>query len=138
MVLFGLKKDKKASEVKNSPSKAAQTKTVKNESPVAVNKSPVPSLKHSSMFNDAIIRPRITEKSGLLSQNGVYTFEVSKNINKHGISKAIFSLYKVVPTKVAIINLPSKNVFVRGKKGVVTGKRKAIVTLKKGDKIDFV
>jgi len=87
---------------------------------------------------DTIIRPRITEKSGLLSQSGVYTFEVAGGTTKSEIIKAIKKLYKVTPVKVAIINLPIKNVFVRGKKGTVSGVKKALVTVKKGEKIDFI
>lgn len=87
---------------------------------------------------DIIIRPRITEKSGLLSQAGVYTFEVSKDATKPQITKAIKKLYKVTPVKVAVVNLPTKNVFVRGKRGTVSGIRKALVTVKKGEKIDFI
>ena len=85
-----------------------------------------------------ILRPRITEKSGILSQGGVYTFEVAKGANKPTIAQAVKALYKVTPVKVTVINLPSRNVVVRGKRGVQSGMRKAVVTLKKGDKIDFV
>jgi large subunit ribosomal protein L23 len=87
---------------------------------------------------DIIKKPRITEKSGILSQGGVYTFEVSEMATKPEIAKVIKKLYKVTPVKVAITNLPAKNVFVRGKKGRVSGIRKAVITLKKGDKIDFI
>jgi len=99
-----------------------------------------PSLASEAATHSAsvIIRPRVTEKSGLLSQGGVYTFEVARNSNKQSISKAIVALYKVTPVKIAIINSPSKNVFVKGRRGVVAGTRKAMVTVKKGDKIDFV
>ena len=90
------------------------------------------------MQTDIIIRPRITEKSGLLSQGGVYTFEVTKNANKQSISAAIKAMYKVTPVKVAIVNLPARNVFVRGRKGRTSGVRKAVVTVKKGEKIDFI
>lgn len=85
-----------------------------------------------------IVRPHITEKSGLLSQSGVYTFAVSRDANKPAIAKAVKHLYKVTPVKIAITSLPSKTVFARGKWGRVSGVRKAIVTVKKGDKIDFV
>ncbi len=87
---------------------------------------------------DVIIRPRITEKSGVLSQSGVYTFEVKTSANKQTVAKAIKALYKVTPTKITMINQPAKNVFVKGRRGVVSGFRKALVTVKKGDKIDFV
>lgn len=92
----------------------------------------------SSSAASVIIRPHVTEKSGLLSQGGIYTFQVAKSANADSIAKAVVALYKVTPVRVAMINLPSKRVFVRGKRGVVSGIRKALVTLKKGDKIDFV
>jgi large subunit ribosomal protein L23 len=87
---------------------------------------------------EAIIRPYITEKSSLLSQSGVYTFQVTKGANKQTVAKAIAELYKVAPVKVAMTNLPSKTIIHRGRKGTVPGIKKALVTVKKGDKIDFV
>jgi len=125
MPIFGSKK--------NKVEKKVTTKTEKAVAVVAPIEQPI-----RASVSDLIIRPRITEKSGLLSQTGVYTFEVAKFANKNSIAKAVTALYKVVPVKVAVINLPGKNVFVRGKRGFVTGTRKALVTLKKGDKIDFV
>lgn len=90
-------------------------------------------------MNDLIIKkPRITEKSGLQSENGVYTFEVTSLANKKNIAKAVKEIYKVTPVKVNIINLPAKKVFARGKNGTKTGVKKAVVYLKKGDKIEFV
>ncbi len=91
-------------------------------------------------MNELIIKkPRITEKSGLQAEGlGIYTFEVTKKANKKSIAKAVKELYKVTPVKVNIVNLPTKKVFSRGKKGTVSGVKKAIVFLKKGDKIEFV
>jgi len=99
-----------------------------------------PSMKNEGASHAAsvIIRPRVTEKSGLLSQGGVYTFEVMRDANKQSISRAITALYKVTPVKIAVINTPIKNVFVKGRRGTVAGIRKAVVTVKKGEKIDFV
>ena len=128
MALFGKKKTEEGK--KKEAGSKEKTKATKV---VAV----VPAI--ASMSNaEVIIRPRITEKSGLLSQANKYTFEVTKNANKVTVARAVASLYKVTPMKVSMINLPAKNVFVRGKRGVVAGIRKAVVTLKKGDKIDFV
>lgn len=119
--------------------KVAKTaiKTPKAEKAVAVV---VNGSVSANSFNNSsvVLRPRITEKSGVLSQGGVYTFEVTRGANKNSVKSAIKSLYKVSPIKVAILNNPAKNVFVRGRRGVVPGVRKAVVTLKKGDKIDFV
>lgn len=85
-----------------------------------------------------IIRPRITEKAGIMSEKlNVYTFEVALNSTKDTISKEIKTLYKVTPTKVRIVNLPARKVFVRGKKGEQSAVKKALVYLKKGDKINL-
>jgi large subunit ribosomal protein L23 len=129
MALFGKKKTGSTSKAPSKQDKKTQ-KTEKISAPVSISSSTV----HS----DVIIRPRITEKSGILSQQGIYTFEVTKTANKAMIAQAVRAAFKVSPVKVAIVNLPAKNVFVRGRRGVVSGKRKAVVTLKKGDKIDFV
>lgn len=132
---------------KNAPIRSPKsTKSSKGSEPNTkekqmAGKSEVPTVVPTGTFSNAsrsIIRPRITEKSGMLSQGGIYTFEITTNANKQTISDAVKSLYKVQPVRVAIINSPSKNVFVKGRRGVVSGVRKAIVTLKKGDKIDFV
>lgn len=134
MALFGSKKTKK--EVASAAPKAAK-KTVSKKS-TAVAKVETISTATNDSSVQVIIRPHITEKSGIASQGGVYTFIVDNGANKPVIAKAIKSLYKVTPIKITVVNLPAKNVFVRGKRGVVSGMRKAVVTLKKGDKIDFV
>ena len=85
-----------------------------------------------------IIRPRITEKAGIMSESlNVYTFEVSKNSTKETIAKEVKTLYKVTPEKIRIINLPERRVFVRGTKGTQSAVKKALVYLKKGDKINI-
>lgn len=87
--------------------------------------------------NPIIKNPRITEKAALSSEKGVYTFDVATDTNKSEIIKAIKTLYKVTPVKVNIIKNPAKRVFVRGNWGVKGGIKKAVVYLKKGDKITF-
>jgi large subunit ribosomal protein L23 len=152
MAIFGLKK-RKDEKIEQS---AQAAKAVARKAPVAKNAKSaatlrvvavkdsaavsVPALKSELATSAAsiIIRPRITEKSGILSQGGVYTFEVAKNANKYMVSKAIMTLYKVTPVKVAMVNTPMRRVFVKGRRGQVSGIRKAIVTVKKGEKIDFV
>lgn len=87
---------------------------------------------------NVIVRPHITEKAAILAEKGTYVFEVAKDTNKIEIAKAIHALYKVTPARVNIINLPDTRVFVRNRKGVKSGLRKALVTLKKGDKIEIL
>ncbi len=148
MALFWSKKPKAEKNYENETRKAkiAGTKLVKKSKSVE-KKSDTKSTKASETmvpvgrFTDdtsSLIKPHITEKSGILSQGGVYTFEISSQANKNSVARAVTMLYKVHPTKVAIVNLPGKSVFVKGRRGSVSGKRKAIVTVKKGEKIDFV
>jgi large subunit ribosomal protein L23 len=91
-------------------------------------------------MNELIIKkPRITEKSGIQAEGfGVYTFEITEKANKKNIAKAITELYKVTPVKINITKLPAKIIFTRGKTGRKSAVKKAIVYLKKGDKIEFV
>ena len=86
---------------------------------------------------DIILRPRITEKSGIMNEKlNLYTFEVAKNATKPTVAKAITALYKVTPLKIRIVNLPRKKVFIRGKHGARPSIKKALVYLKKVDKIE--
>jgi large subunit ribosomal protein L23 len=84
-----------------------------------------------------LIRPIITEKTTLLQKEGKYVFEVSEKANKIEIKKAIEKIYKVKPVKVNIINVKEKPMRRRGIPGRKKGFKKAIVTLKKGEKIEF-
>lgn len=85
-----------------------------------------------------IKNPRVTEKASFAAEQNVYTFDVEKSANKTEIKKAIFTLYKVKPVKINILPVKSKKIVVRGKTGVKSGGKKALVYLKKGDKIEFV
>jgi large subunit ribosomal protein L23 len=90
-------------------------------------------------MHSIIVKPHITEKAGVLAENGnIYTFVVSKASTKTTIAAAIKELYKVTPIKVAITTKPAKQVITRGKAGVRAGMKKAYVYLKKGDKIEFI
>ncbi|KKR79615.1 MAG: 50S ribosomal protein L23 [Candidatus Nomurabacteria bacterium GW2011_GWA2_40_9] len=85
-----------------------------------------------------IKNPRITEKASGAAEANVYTFDVTANANKTEIKKAIFALYKMKPVKVNVLTVPKKNIVVRGKKGVKQGGKKALIYLKKGDKIEVL
>jgi len=86
---------------------------------------------------DKIISPVVTEKSTNLSEQNKVIFKVKKNINKKIIKKNIEKIFKVEVTKVNIVNKKSKIKTTRGKKVKVSGFKKAIVTLKKGQNIDL-
>lgn len=78
---------------------------------------------------------RITEKAAIGAERGAYTFNVADNANKNEIKKAIKLVYGVTPERVAIIQIKEKKVVRRGIKGTKKGGKKAVVYLKKGEKI---
>lgn len=90
------------------------------------------------MIVNIIKNPRITEKASNNAEQNVYTFDVAPGANKTEISKAVFAFYKVKPLKVNVLSIPRKEISSRGKKGMRGGGKKAIVYLKKGDKIEFI
>lgn len=84
-----------------------------------------------------IDRPLVTEKSMDLARTGKYTFKVSKDSNKIEIQQAIEKLFNVKVVKVNTISVRGKTV--RGKRtGRTPDWKKALVTLKAGDKIPIL
>lgn len=85
-----------------------------------------------------IKKPRSTEKAIIATDKNKYIFEVDKKANKDNLHQEIVMKYKVTPTKINILNQPGKTVMRKGRPGRISGFKKAIVTLKKGDKIDVI
>lgn len=84
-----------------------------------------------------ILRPLINEKSMGLIKGGFYTFEIGSNVTKQQIEKVVKAKFSVDVISVKTINLPKKRKMQRSRKGYfsTSGMRKAIVQLKKGQKI---
>lgn len=85
-----------------------------------------------------LVFPRITEKAMALAEQGQYVFKVFKTANKIEIKKAINETYGVAVEKVRIVNVPRKQRRLGKIKGWKQGYKKAIITVKKGQKIDIV
>lgn len=82
----------------------------------------------------------LTEKSNKLSSGlGQYTFEVFPSATKYTVARAVESTFKVTVKRVNIQNYRGKNKKSRtGRPSVTSDFKKAIVTLKTGDKIELV
>jgi large subunit ribosomal protein L23 len=84
-----------------------------------------------------LIKPLVTEKGTYLSAHNKYLFEVAPFANKVMVKKAIKALYGIMPTKVNIVKIIGK----KTRYGRITGrtkdKKKAIVTLPKGESIQI-
>ena len=86
---------------------------------------------------DKIISPMVTEKSTNLSEQNKIVFKVPTGANKINLKKNIEKIFKVNVTKINIINKQNRIKITRGKKVRVSGFKKAIITLKKGQSIDL-
>ena len=86
---------------------------------------------------DKILFPLVTEKSTNLSEQNKIVFKVPSAANKKNLKSNIEKIFKVNVTKINIINKQSRTKFTRGRKTKVSGFKKAIVTLKKGQRIDL-
>lgn len=90
-----------------------------------------------------IIKPVITEKQTAITEKNParYGFRVSPDANKIEIKNAIESMYGVKVIDVNTMNYSGKHKSRYTRSGVIKGKqssyKKAIVTLKDGDVIDF-
>ena len=86
---------------------------------------------------DKIISPIVTEKSTKISEHNKIVFKVPNNANKKNLKKNIEKIFKVNVVKVNIINKQNRIKLTRGRKVKISGFKKAIITLKKGQSIDL-
>jgi large subunit ribosomal protein L23 len=94
------------------------------------------------MSTNILIRPIITEKATFdAEENNRYGFIVDKAANKVEIRKAVEAQYNVQVEAVNTMNYLGKNMRRYTKAGIIDGRRsdykKAVVTVKDGDLIDF-
>ncbi len=146
MALFSKKAPAKKAEPKSEKPEKAEKKVKivdgDTKEVAVVEKSAAPARKQGGIdLTMVLVRPHITEKATDLSEAGVYAFEISKRANKMDVRRAIEKYYKVKPVKIAVIVGLAKTMKnprtgrVQVKKTAI---KKALVYLKKGDKIEFV
>jgi len=86
-------------------------------------------------------RPWITEKVSALNEKGVYGLIVDKNATKVEIKKEVEKIYHVTVNRVNTMRYAGKRKTRYTKLGMSRGKqpnyKKALVTLKEGEVIDF-
>jgi large subunit ribosomal protein L23 len=87
--------------------------------------------------NDIIIRPIISEKSTASIEINKYVFEVPMKANKTMVKQAVKAVFGVQPESVNVLLVRGKRRRVRYRVGKTAAWKKAIVTLKAGDKINI-
>ena len=79
-----------------------------------------------------------TERStDFQERQGKYTFKVHPKASKVDIKRAVEAIFKVKVNKVNTIKMPGKFRRVRAQPGYTSSWKKAVVTLREGDRIDF-
>jgi len=92
---------------------------------------------------EILMRPILTEKMlKLQEKKGKYAFKVHQRANKIAVKKAIQDRFDVTVEEVNIVNVKGKSKQMNTRRGITKGRRsnwkKAIVTLRKGDAINFI
>ena len=128
MKIFNPFKKSKKSEKK----KAVAVKAAKEEKkPVKARKS-----KYTEAYK-VLIKPLTSEKIiDLETDYNQYVFEVAKKANKIEIKKAIEAVYGIKPITVNIVNIKGKQVRSGRVQGKTKGWKKAVVGLRKGERIE--
>lgn len=90
-------------------------------------------------IHQVLRRPLITEKStARQGEANQYFFEVDKKATKHDIREAVENIFKVSVTKVRTLNVLGKRKRVGRSVGMTSDWKKAIVTLKEGERIEML
>jgi large subunit ribosomal protein L23 len=93
-------------------------------------------------MEEVLLKPLLTEKMMKLSdKHDQYGFEVASDVNKSDVKRAVEKKFNVTVEAVHVINVKGKSKRMSTRRGMTSGRRsdrkKAMVTLKKGQKIDF-
>ncbi len=86
---------------------------------------------------EVLRRPLVTEKSTVLQGLNKYAFEIADGANKLQVKQAVEKAFKVTVTGVNVITMQGKKKRMGRREVVTLPWKKAIVTLKAGDKIEF-
>lgn len=93
-------------------------------------------------MREILKRPLVTEKMTVLQDKRQYAFEVDTDANKVEIARAVEKKFNVTVESIRTLMLKGKTKSQLTRRGRFAGRtshwKKAIVTLKGGEKIDFV
>lgn len=84
-----------------------------------------------------VFRPIVSEKGTMLSGIGKYLFDVNTSANRIEVKKAVERIYNVHVEKVNVLPVRSRYVRYGKSSGWTKKRKKAIVQLRKGEKIEI-
>jgi large subunit ribosomal protein L23 len=132
-------KKKKIKEEEVKEKEKVTTENVQNEENQKNNQNNLKGINFQAKkpITEILIKPLITEKAVNASQENKYIFIVNKKANKISVKEAISRKYNVKVEKVNIVNIKGKTKYFKGIPSKTKSFKKAIVTLKKGEKIEI-
>jgi len=146
MGIFDFFKKKKKIEKKKKPEKKIDQPMVEKAGK-KVEARPLPEVKPAvrrpkkrilGKASQILCSPHVTEKTASIEGENKYVFKVLPKANKIEIKKAIKDLYGVDAIGVRIINIPKRQRRLGKQKGWRKGYKKAVVKIKKGQKIEIL
>ena len=121
---------------RGSEKRVAASEVPRPAAPSVAGKGAAPAFdaltKHS-----VLLRPVVTEKATVLSSQGNYAFRVAPSATKTDVRREVEKLFGVHVTGVRLITLPPKTRRRGAIVGSTTGSRKALVTLRDGERINL-
>ena len=133
MALFGLTKDKKEAKKSSKPKKEENVLDMVKEPEVVY--APVALKDNTGMAHQILKHHHLSEKTNLFATDGRYVFKVAMNANKIEVKKAIEKVYDVHVVKVNMMIVLGKNRRQGKSVGRTQNWKKAIITLKDGERI---
>jgi len=139
-ILDFLKHKEQIEKSKKSEKKPAKVSAVNKEEKTETKvKAPKAEVKNTKGFAyEAVKKPHISEKASYLAESNQYTFEVSPNYNKNEVKKTIEGMYGVDVLSVNVIKIPAKKRRLGKTQGWRKAYKKAVVTIKEGQKIEIL
>ncbi len=89
-------------------------------------------------IHQVLVKPTITEKSTILQESGKYTFHVAPKANKVEVKQAVEQSFGVTVVNVNITKLHGKRKRYGPRVKKLPDMKKAVVTLKTGDRINLI
>ena len=86
-------------------------------------------------INDVLIQPVLSEKATALREQGKYVFVVRPDASKTQIKEAVSKLFNVKVISCTTSNVAGKQKRLRGKPGMTSSWKKAVVRLAPGETI---
>ncbi|MCA9384403.1 MAG: 50S ribosomal protein L23 [Candidatus Magasanikbacteria bacterium] len=133
-ILDKIRKPKAAVTTEDTKAKRAPAKKAKSADEGAVASK---ATQGNALSSRLLRAPRVSEKAARLAEKGTYVFEVAQDAEKISIKRAVESLYGIKVASVRIINVGGKPVKKGRRVSYRSDLKKALVTVKPGQKIDL-